>query len=266
MAARATWPASPAKPVPPRAFTRSFPAQPAQVREARAFLRAALDGCPAADDAVLCVSELAANAVLHSDSGKAGGAFTVRAEVHPGDYIWVEVEDNGGAWGHRAHSDGRPHGLDIVRAIATDSGIDGDPVTGWVAWARLDVPPADPPHPAGGGSHASGGAAPAREPAPGATTMTSAGRALTGLRDALAALGIATTGLILTRHNGTLHPEHGPAVGYHGGLYWWPVRRLHASRPVYAIHDATDPAGAARRIASHHSPPPWPTEIGWRRG
>src|SRR6202035_4736116 len=49
--------------------------------EARAFLRAALDGCPVADDAVLCVSEWGANAVLHSDSRKAGGTFTVRAEV-----------------------------------------------------------------------------------------------------------------------------------------------------------------------------------------
>ncbi len=112
MTARATWPASPAKPVPPRAFTRSFPARPDQVGEARAFLCAALEGCPAADDAVLCVSELAANAVLHSDSRKAGGTFTVRAEVHPGDYLWVEVEDNGGRWHQHAHADGRPHGLD----------------------------------------------------------------------------------------------------------------------------------------------------------
>ena len=149
MTARATWPASPAKPVPPRAFTRSFPARPDQVGEARAFLRAALDGCPVADDAVLCVSELGANAVLHSDSRKAGGTFTVRAEVHPGDYLWVEVEDNGGRWNQHAHADGRPHGLDIVRALAADSGIDGDPVTGWVAWARLDVPPAEPADPVG---------------------------------------------------------------------------------------------------------------------
>jgi hypothetical protein len=251
MTARATWPASPAQLVPPHTFTRSFPAQPDQVREARAFLRAALEGCPVADDAVLCVSELAANAVLHSASGKPGGRFTVRAEVHPGNYVWVEVEDNGGAWNQHPHRDGRPHGLDIVRALATDSGIDGDPVTGWVTWARLDWPPADPPHPA------SGGTAAARDPAPGATTTASAGQAMTGLRDALAALGIATTGLTLTRHNGKLHPEHGPVIGYHGGRYWWPVRRMHASKPVYATHDARDPAGAARRIAPTTSPPPW---------
>jgi serine/threonine-protein kinase RsbW len=260
MTARATWPASPAKPVPPRAFTRSFPARPDQVREARAFLRAALEGCPVADDAILCVSELVTNAVLHSDSQKPGGTFTLRAEIHPGDYLWVEVEDNGGQWNQHPHRDGRPHGLDIVRALATDSGIDGDPITGWAAWARFDVPSADPPHPAnpgsGGGSssssHGGGGTAPASHPALGTTTC--AGQALTGLRDALTALGITTTGLTLTRYNGKLHPEHGPAIGYHGGLYWWPARRRHATRPVYAIHDARDPAGAARRIAPHHQP------------
>jgi serine/threonine-protein kinase RsbW len=233
----------------PLAWSRVFPARADQVREARAFLRAALDGCPAADDAVLCISELAANAVLHSDSRNAGGTFTVRAEVHQGDYVWIEVEDNGGAWDQRTHRDGRPHGLDIVGALATETGIDGDPITGWVTWARFDWPTPDP------ASHGND-TAPARDPAPGATTMTSAGQALTGLRDALSALGIATTGLTLTRHNGKLHPEHGPAIGYRGGLYWWPARRRHASRPIYAIHDARDPVGAARRIAPRHQPPP----------
>jgi hypothetical protein len=166
----------------------------------------------------------------------------------PGDYVWIEEEDNGGAWNQRTHSDGRPHGLDIVRALTAETGIDGDPITGWVTWVRLDWPT---PSPASHGKDT----APARDPVPGATTMTSAGQALTGLRDALAALGIATAGLTLTRHNGKLHPAHGPAIGYHGGLYWWPARRMHATRPIYAIHDATDPAGAARRIAPRHQPP-----------
>lgn len=130
------------------AWSRVFQARADQVREAREFLRAALEGCPAADDAILCISELASNAILYSNSGKAGGTFTVRAEVHEGDYLWVEVEDNGGPWNQRAHSDGRPHGLDIVAALATESGIDGDPCTGWAVWARLDWPP---PAPAGHG-------------------------------------------------------------------------------------------------------------------
>jgi hypothetical protein len=129
----------------PLACSRTFPAQPAQVREARAFLRAVLDRCPVADDVVLCMSELAANSCVHSASGKADGTFTVRAEVHESDYVWIEVEDNGGPWNQHAHPDGRPHGLDIVRAYATDWGIDGDPLTGWAVWARIDWPPANGP-------------------------------------------------------------------------------------------------------------------------
>jgi two-component sensor histidine kinase len=129
----------------PLARSRAFPAQPAQVREARQFLRAVLDGCQVADDVVLCMSELATNSCLHSASGKAGGTFTVRAEVHPGDYVWIEVEDSGGPWNQRAHPDGRPHGLDIVRAYAADWGIDGDPLTGWAVWARIDWFPASGP-------------------------------------------------------------------------------------------------------------------------
>jgi hypothetical protein len=128
---------------PPRKHHQVFPARPDQVRQARKLIRAALEGCPVADDAVLCVSELAANSCLHSASGKASGTFTVRAEVHEGDYVWIEVEDSGGPWGKRAHPDGRPHGLDIVRAYAADWGIDGDALTGWAVWARFDWPPAN---------------------------------------------------------------------------------------------------------------------------
>jgi serine/threonine-protein kinase RsbW len=246
MAAGTAGPATVA--APPRKHEQLLPARPDQVRVARAFLATVLADCPAADDAIMCISELSTNAVLHSDSRKAGGTFTVRAEVHHGDYVWIEVEDGGGPWDECAHRDGRPHGLDIVRELATEWGVDGDPLTGWVVWARLDVPPAELPHPANRGTVT----ASASDPAQGA--MTGAGQALTGLRDALAALGVTTTGMTLARYTGKLHPEHGPAIGYHGGLYWWPVRRRHASRPVYANHDAGDPAGAAHRIALHHQP------------
>jgi hypothetical protein len=129
---------------PPCQREQVLPGRPDQIRVARAFLATVLAGCPAADDAILCISELASNAILYSNSGKAGGTFTVRAEVHDGDYLWVEVEDNGGPWNQRAHPDGRPHGLDIVAALATESGIDGDPITGWAVWARLDWPTPGP--------------------------------------------------------------------------------------------------------------------------
>ena len=85
---------------------------------------------------MLCVSELATNAVLHSASRNPGGTFTVRASIS-GDHIRIEVEDNGGAWDEHPHRDSRSHGLDIVRELAADCGKDGSPLTGWVAWARL---------------------------------------------------------------------------------------------------------------------------------
>jgi len=68
----------------------------------------------------------------------------VHAEVREGEYIWAEVADCGGLWettGGRAGE--RGHGLDIVREIASDWGRDGDPVTGWAVWFRLDWPAVD---------------------------------------------------------------------------------------------------------------------------
>lgn len=50
----------------PLIWVRAYPGRADQVREARKFLTNALDSHPAASDAVLCLSELAANAVLHS--------------------------------------------------------------------------------------------------------------------------------------------------------------------------------------------------------
>ena len=61
----------------PRKHEQVLPARPDQVRVARAFLAATLAGCPAADDAILCASELASNSILHSDSKKPGGTFTI---------------------------------------------------------------------------------------------------------------------------------------------------------------------------------------------
>jgi hypothetical protein len=54
--------------------------------------------------------------------------------------VQIEVRDEGGPWDERPCADGRAHGLAIVRALAAESGTDGDALTGWIAWARLDWP------------------------------------------------------------------------------------------------------------------------------
>ena len=100
-------------------------------------IRAVLHECPMADDVILCVSELAANAVIHSRSRLPGGTFTVRAKISPGDYALIEVEDDGGPMSPGMHDATGHHGLDIVRALATDWGIDGDH-TARTIWARFD--------------------------------------------------------------------------------------------------------------------------------
>lgn len=107
----------------------------------RADIRGLLDGCPMADDVILCASELAANAALHSHSGLPSGQFTVRASVSPGDCAWIEVEDNGGPWITAAPGRGSGRGLDIIRALASGWGIDGDHRARTV-WARFDWPAA----------------------------------------------------------------------------------------------------------------------------
>ena len=90
----------------PPATARVLAGDAGQVRAARRFLAGLLDGCPAADDALLCVSELATNAVVHSRSGRPGGRFTVRAMVRAGS-VRVEVTDEGGPWGTGGTGTGR---------------------------------------------------------------------------------------------------------------------------------------------------------------
>lgn len=122
------------------AWSRTFPADPAQVPQARRFLSAILDGSPAADDAVLCLSEIATNATLHSDSRKPGGQFTVRAQIHDGR-LRVEVCDEGGPWTQPVRSRGGQNGrgLLIVAALAAGWGRAGDSESGWRIWFEMNV-------------------------------------------------------------------------------------------------------------------------------
>ena len=87
---------------------------------------------------MLLVSELATNALAHSNSGR-GGSFTV-AVIHRAGDVRVEVADQGGTWapgdGARTES-GR--GLLVVFTLARACGITGDD-SGRTAWFELDCP------------------------------------------------------------------------------------------------------------------------------
>ena len=113
-----------------------YPGTEKCVRQVRHWLRAALAACPAADDAVLMVSELATNALTHSASGR-GGTFSVTVSHRSSD-VRVEVTDQGGSWTPNTPGDelhGR--GLLIVSSIARAWGVTGDD-SGRTVWFELD--------------------------------------------------------------------------------------------------------------------------------
>lgn len=125
---------------PARTWEATYPGTADQVRHVRAALRPLLRGCPAADDVILLVDELAANAILHSHSGKPGGTFTVRLQHIPGDHIHAEVQDQGSTWdGDLTRSARYPHGLYLLLTLSTRCGIEDGPQSR-TAWFRIDYP------------------------------------------------------------------------------------------------------------------------------
>lgn len=128
---------------------RVFPGRPEQVAQARRFVARVLDNCPVVDDALLCASELASNAIRHTRTGRSG-KFQV--------LVWrgrasacVAVLDDGsdttpapapGLPGRLAESG---HGLLTVQALAAWWGHhtyrDGS-TRGTAVWFRLDWKPA----------------------------------------------------------------------------------------------------------------------------
>ena len=133
--------ATPGTPAPGTApHEQMFPADASQVGAARAFLSAILAGSPAAEAAVLCLSELATNAITHSRSREPGGWFTVR--VQPGGQrLRVEVIDQGGPWHPRERAstdDPTGRGLLIVTQLAARWGCAGHSRHGWTVWFELE--------------------------------------------------------------------------------------------------------------------------------
>jgi|SRR5450755_2946881 hypothetical protein len=120
---------------------RSFPGHHSQLGDARALIARFLHGCPAADDVILLISELCANAVTYSASGQPGGTFTIQASHYGATCIYAEVEDQGSTWDGDLTTAQSPHGLFLLRALAADCGTRRGK-HGWLTWFTIPTNPA----------------------------------------------------------------------------------------------------------------------------
>lgn len=239
----------------------TVPGRPEQAAAARDFVAGAVgEGSSQADAAVLLVSELVTNSVLHSLSGCDGGAITVTVIAGPGEFVRVEVTDEGAATlpvvrAGGGDDDENGRGMQLVSALASAWSCyrQGSRTTTWFELAsgsvtewRCPAGMAASMVPVRGGHPEAGPGLPEREP-----VMAPAGRCLSALRAELASCGVAVEGMAITRWQGSLVLAGGRSVRYLGGWFFWPLGRpSRAGRPMYAVHRAGDPAGAARRLAS----------------
>jgi anti-sigma regulatory factor (Ser/Thr protein kinase) len=102
----------------------TLPGVPESAAAARALTAKCLAGSPAAGDAVLCVDELFANAVLHSASGLPGGKVTVVVSTG-GGAARVDVIDAGPLPSGARGPGGLGQGIMIVSQLADAFGADG---------------------------------------------------------------------------------------------------------------------------------------------
>ncbi|MET0931713.1 MAG: ATP-binding protein [Aeromicrobium sp.] len=134
-------PSSPVRSLPEGSLVavREIPPDLAAVAEARGFLRRTLTrwevNAETTDDAVLCLSELVTNAVIHTTGG-----CHVQVELHEG-VLTSRVLDNGSVITPAAVSShdavvGHGHGLNVVAALSRRWGRSADPAE---AWFELEV-------------------------------------------------------------------------------------------------------------------------------
>lgn len=129
----------------PNAVTISLPSSPTCVRTSRQAAAEAMErwgGIPAAvaDDALLVVSELVTNAVLHGGDGGAEEVVSLRIE-HCGDELVVEVTDGTSSPARlktAGASETGGRGLLLVTRLANDWGVSDKNRT---TWARLSTHP-----------------------------------------------------------------------------------------------------------------------------
>ncbi|WAU78866.1 ATP-binding protein [Streptomyces sp. Qhu-G9] len=105
-----------------RVWGLTCPGFPEEVSRARRWTRDILRGSPLADDAAVIVSELSANAILHTASGRQSGSFHLALAISP-QMITLSVTDDGGTGEapkveHQDQEAEHGRGLGMVSAIA----------------------------------------------------------------------------------------------------------------------------------------------------
>ncbi|MEU1458518.1 ATP-binding protein [Streptomyces avermitilis] len=105
-----------------RVWGLTCPGFPEEVSRARRWTRDILRGSPLAEDAELIVSELSANAILHTASGRESGSFHLALAISP-QVVALSVTDDGGTGHapkveHQGQEAERGRGLGMVSAIA----------------------------------------------------------------------------------------------------------------------------------------------------
>jgi serine/threonine-protein kinase RsbW len=118
-------------------WSRVFSGEPAQLRMMRRWIRDLLPPCPALDDLVSVVDELAVNALAHTASGH-GGWFSVEVLLTH-DLVRVVVGDQGSPTEphviHDLQGEGG-RGLLLVSELSIGMGVSGG-ADGRFVWADL---------------------------------------------------------------------------------------------------------------------------------
>ena len=126
-------------------WLRVFEGRAEEISRAREFVGFLLPDSTRRDDAVLIVSELATNAIVHTASGQAGGTFVVEV-TRTTQAVRVAVTDRGRGGTPRTAGRLPPaevvrgRGLAITATLADRMGRRRNGDAGHVVWARLDEP------------------------------------------------------------------------------------------------------------------------------
>jgi anti-sigma regulatory factor (Ser/Thr protein kinase) len=123
--------------MPAISWQQTFPGEECQLAVMRRWLASLLPGCPARDDLAVVATELGANAIQHTASGR-GGLFAVQVVLRR-DRVRIMVTDAGGRTFPRIVEDPvseKGRGLRLVDGLSAGMGVSGD-CRGRRVWADI---------------------------------------------------------------------------------------------------------------------------------